>query len=157
MAHHDLELRLVVAERAAQHRGPAEQVEEPWRHRHRDGDLGRVVSGNPEWRDEREVALEPFERVVHRLEVFEVRGRERIARAALAGGVAPHVDEPLVVGIGQGLEEHAVDHRKDGAVGANAERERDDGEGRHERRLEGETAGVPHVGAEGVPEHHVSP
>ena len=78
-----------------------------------------------ERRDEREVALEPLEGLVHLLEVLEVRRRHRVARPSLLGRVAPDVDEPIAVAVGQRLDQHAVDDGEDRAGRADAERERE--------------------------------
>jgi hypothetical protein len=40
-----------------------------------------------------------------------------------------HDDEPVAVLVGQGLEEHAIDHAEDGGVGADAEGQREHGQG----------------------------
>ncbi len=79
-----------------------------------------------ERRDEREVALEPVEGLVHLLEVLEVRGRQRVARPPLLGRITPDVDQPFAVTVGQRLDQHAVDDGEDRAGRADAQRQRED-------------------------------
>ncbi|MBK9547516.1 MAG: hypothetical protein IPO52_00045 [Gemmatimonadetes bacterium] len=66
--------------------------------------------------------------------ISKVRPRE--VRGAAAVMAFLHVDEAVRLGERQGAEQYAIDHREDGGVGADAERESDD-------RTEGERGRSP--------------
>ena len=54
-----------------------------------------------------------------------ISGTEKLAFSApIPLRALADVDQPVLVAIGQGLEQHAPDHTEDGGVGADAERQR---------------------------------
>src|SRR5712691_1723666 len=56
-------------------------------------------------------------------QVLDFRHRERCVHVASARGTLADVDEPVLVAVDEGLEEHAAHQGEDGGVGADAERE----------------------------------
>ena len=68
----------------------------------------------------------PFRvRDVHRRR--QAQAARDVGEAGRTGRAVPHGDEIVGIRIGQWLEQHAVQHRERGRVGANAERQREDG------------------------------
>ena len=72
--------------------------------------------------DGREIA-EVRDRGRARLEVVDLRHRERRVRGAEARRALADVDEPILAAIDERPQQHAADHAEDGGVGADAERE----------------------------------
>ena len=50
------------------------------------------------------------------------------------GGLVPDADQLIGVGIGQRLQQYAVDHAEDDGIGADADRQRDERDGGEEGR-----------------------
>lgn len=56
---------------------------------------------------------------------LELGNADRLQRVLVG-----HADEPVRLGIRQGAQEHGTDEAEDGGVGANTERQREDGDQR---------------------------
>ncbi len=93
--------------------------------RQRAGDL-RHVAGV--------VAADGGEGGVHAVPVLQARGSNEAIRVAIADVVLIDLEEAIAVGVGQGAEDDCIDCGEDGAVGADAEREREDDCGGERRR-----------------------
>ena len=77
------------------------------------------------------------------LPVEEVGGRDAVVAAA--GDLLPDLENPIGLGIGERLEQRAVHEAEDGAGRANAERQRQDGDGREARAASEVAEPVAHV------------
>jgi len=151
--------RLGVAgrERAAEHGGALQHVEQPHAGVHHQHLFESVGGGLLAARDERHEGLEIGE-VLHALAVVEeVGGGDHVDRLLLARVAAPHHDEVVGRAVGQRPQQHAVDHREEGAVGADAEREGQRRQPGDERSTAGQRQGVTDVGSQLFPGHGVSP
>ena len=83
-------------------------------------------------------------------QIVQLRARERRARVAGVGQVAPDEDQPRRVAERQRRDQHRVDAAEDGGVGADAERQRGDDDERDARRAHEAAARVADVLERGV-------
>ena len=157
VAQHQLAGGVALAQRAAELRGAAEQGEESRLDKRGDDHFGRAVDDQRGVGDERKVTLERGDAGALLAEIAKVGRRDRVLGLLLLGVVAPHHHQLSRLGVGQRLQQDALHHGEDGAVGADAQRQRGHGEPGVERRLQGLPEGEADVGAQRVPEHGVSP
>lgn len=80
---------------------------------------------------------------------IELRDGSR-ANALEIGKTANHCHDPVGVRIRQRLQHNYVDHRKDGGVGANTQRQRRDGDSGETGALAQDSKGVSQVGKQVV-------
>jgi hypothetical protein len=107
-------------------------------------DLRRIAALRQ--RDARaEVAGHPLERLTRAAPVVEIRIGSDVLVEALPGVVRPHHHQAVRVRVGQRLQEHAVDHREDGRVRADAQAERQNHQSVEERLLRDVSKSVPNV------------
>ena len=136
---------LVGPEGAAERGAHTEEVEQ------RGADLGGVEPHGLPLAGEDDAGPGDRGRVRQRLALFldvgEVRPRHR-RPAAFGEVIDPH--EPLRVLVRQGLEQHAVHDAEDGAVGADAQRQRQHGDGGERGALDQAAEGVANVLAKGI-------
>ena len=81
---------------------------------------------------------------------IEFRDGSRVANALEIRKTANDCHDPVGVRIRQRLQQDYVDHRKDGGVGANTQRQRRDGDSRETGTLAQDAKGVSQVGEQVV-------
>ena len=120
------------------------QAVEQVRRRLQDRDVERIPLAEDRGAGAAEGA-ERVERSLPRAQIDEIPdGDELLGDAGPAVAVLEE-HQPIRVGIGQRPEQRRVDHREDGDVGADAERQREDGGERESRLADEQPQGVTDV------------